>query len=77
MLLLAAVHRSAAMLTAGFRGQIQSQSTLCIQRYRKDLSQRSHWCTHTLNTVSRTTDEVALLLLAERSAERAPVDTDF
>ena len=81
MALLAAVHQSEAMLTAGSRGQ----KTVIVNALQSALSSKSaatvtllHAYDDILSTVSCTAGEIALLLSAECSAEQAPVlDTDF
>ena len=80
-LLLAAMHQSEAMLTAGFRGR----KTVTVNALQSALSSKSaatvilvHAYDDIVSTVSRTAGEIALLLCAECSAEQAPVlDTDF
>ena len=84
-LLLAAVHQSEAMLTAGFRRQ-KIATVNALQSALSSKSAATVTLVHAydgiliriISTVSRTAGEVALLLCAECSAEQAPIlVTDF
>ena len=75
-LLLAAAHKSEAMLKADFRGQ----STLIVHALQQGLLSKSaatvtlvHVYDGMLDIVRRTASHVVLLLCAECSAEQAPV----